>query len=183
MNISLNTSDLKRVENLLAKVPNGVNKALARATNEAATRGKTAVSRAVRSSFAVKAKEVASTLTISRASPSRLAAFLNYSGQKFPLSRFQIGGKSKGPVTIRELVGKTTTLASAFNVAQYGGNLFVRRTKKRFPLQTLMGLSVPAMVSGQRLNKTIEDLVQKVFTERAIHAAQVIAENFNKAKD
>jgi hypothetical protein len=180
MNISLDTKDLQRVEKLLAGVPKGVPKALARATNEAATKARTLISRTVRASYNVKAKEISSTVTIVRASPSRLSAFLNYRGTKFPLLRFQSG--SKLPVTIQEVKGQRTTIGSAFNIAQYGGNIFVRTSKKRFPLKKLMGLSVPAMVSGQRLNKQIEDVAQKTFTERAIHAAEVIANDFNKAK-
>jgi hypothetical protein len=184
MQITLNTESLKRIEKLLEKTPKDIPKALSRAVNEAANKGKTMVSRTVRASYNVKAKEIAATLSVVRSSPGTLSAYLNYRGMKFPLKRFQAGGKSsrKGPVTIQELRGKRTTLAEAFNVDKFGGNIFVRTSKKRFPLKQLMGLSVPAMVSGQRLNKQVEDVVQKTFNERAVHAAEVIANDFNTGK-
>jgi hypothetical protein len=180
MEVTLDTKDLVRVEKLLEGVPKGVSKALARATNEALAKCKTLVSRTVRASYNVKAGEVASTLTVVKASPGNLTGYLNYRGVRFPLKRFQVG--SGHPVTIQELKGKRTTLSSAFDIAKFDGNIFVRKTEKRFPIKKLTGMGIPQMVSGQRLGDTITDQVQAKFSERALHAAQVIADNFNNGK-
>lgn len=97
---------------------------------------------------------------------SNLRTVISGSGKELPLRlfkphQFKFGVKAK-------VWGRMQSYKSAFIVAKYGGNVFHRTSRKRFPIQKMFGPSIPKeMVKDQTL-ETFEQSGNAVM-DRAMH--------------
>lgn len=153
---------LERASRLLSTVPGGVEKALVSSLNRAATMGKTQAVREVTARYTAKAGEVRNTMSMKRASRSRLDAEIVSSGPVLGLSHYRYSPRRDTTGANRKRVrvavkreGGLKPLGSAF---VWQGKLMERQGKARVPIQKMVGPSVPSIMSNPAI---VDAMVEK----------------------
>ena len=94
-----------------------------------------------------------------------LATITSGSGRHLPLSLF--GAKQFSYGVRAKVWGRAQTLRSAFVVKRYGGGVFKRTGKARFPIEQLWGPSVPQEMLRDEAYAAWQDQHPRVLTESA----------------
>lgn len=138
----------------------------ARALTKEGGKSFTAVKKALLEQTGIPKGTIAGSMKFRRATRKNLQTIISGSGSELPLSLFKPSQFSYG---VRAKVwGKHQTYRSAFIVAKYGGNVFHRTSRQRFPIQKMFGPSIPKeMVKDQTL-ETFEQSGNAVM-DRAMH--------------
>lgn len=158
-------------------------KATARALNRAIDTVKTQAARDIRQKRDVKISEIKKAMKVNRASqkpgPYYLKAELTVTGASIPLRHFAKAG-ARG-VTVRVEPGSKRTRVEwrgqkAFINDKWpksGGNVFVRRTRKRLPIQKLPPVSgFHKVFLQERIIQGLKTLGVKTFKARLDHELQ-----------
>ncbi|MEC2131813.1 hypothetical protein P9G84_23070, partial [Brevibacillus centrosporus] len=95
--ITLDASKLQEVEQRLGEYRKKTPVVLYRAINRAADNLKTNAAKEVRNSYIIKASEVKSTFSISRATSKRIAASVTSRGNALGLEKFKVSPKQPRP--------------------------------------------------------------------------------------
>ena len=140
--------------------------AFSRALNHEGRKSFTAVKRALRKQTGIPPFMITAAMAFRSSSRRNLRTIISGSGKELPLSLFKPAQFSYG---VRARVwGKHQIYRSAFIIASYGGNVFHRTSKKRFPVEQMFGPSIPKeMVKDQTL-ETFERSGNAIM-DRAMH--------------
>lgn len=174
--IQIYASDMRKVQDALSHIPDGIEQAAARAINRAAYAGRSAAARKARMEYYVLHKSVISTITIKPATENTLLARIKSRGPRRELVDFKVN-----PSTVRKVsmvrVGKRKAdgmqdMPGAF--VAYGtktGRMHVlrRTTKDRYPLHIKYGPSVPEMIGSKSVAAWVEERAQEVLAARLDH--------------
>lgn len=168
----------KKLGNLKYKAPT----VLARAINRAAEKAKTETKREVADNYYISKKNVAKTITISKASRAKLSAQLRSKGSPIALSKFKVSPNKRvkktkrgySPPVYKAAVKKDGGMKplsdepKSFLTEFKSGHLGVmRRTSaRRLPLKQLYGPTVPSMIKNEKVIRTIQEAASKKLEER-----------------
>lgn len=144
--------ELRRTRDLLQHVPQGAERATARAMNRTLEGARTEVVRSVTSTYIIRAADVRETITIDKASADKLQARLRSQGAVIGLQHFQHSPKAatnpRPKVGIRVRVRKDSRASALPGTFIAGGRIgiFQRAGRDRLPLERRFGPAVPSMV-------------------------------------
>jgi hypothetical protein len=152
-----------------------LDRAVVNTINKTSAKAKTKVSKEVRETWNIKAKDFNRHAKLIRAryQRGRPEALLLYTGRKFGLINFSPKEKANRSVTVRVLKKKGRRPAISKNgmpgfIASTNGtrNIFARRGKKRFPIDRLQVKSAAEMIHPaviREMNKQIEKDYPRIF--------------------
>jgi hypothetical protein len=178
-NLVIDTKQVKRVAIELQKIPGQIPKATAQAMNRTIDHIYTQTSREVRKDYAIKDKDVKSTLRKVKATPGRLGGAVISTGRTLTLyNHFRVspanptsGRKYKIKVTIRKgspefiKTDPKPFIATANNAKQ----VMKREGRARKPITVLRSLSVPQMISNEKVMNSIQESAQVMLEKRIEH--------------
>ncbi len=176
--ITVDESQLKRAEELLKDIPNGVNKAIVNAVNRAAQGARTDAVKKARERYYVKAKDVRKTIELKRATYENQAAIVRAEGSPLALSKFRItprqppARRRKKPVKAKVLRGGGGgEIPGAFVAQMESGHIgvFVRAGKPRLPIKEKFGPSVPQMLEHESVTEYVEERAREILEQRFEH--------------
>jgi hypothetical protein len=137
-----------------------------RALNHEGRKTFTAVKRALRKQTDIPPFVVTASMAFRSSSKQNLRTIISGSGKELPLRLFKPSQFSYG---VRARVwGEHQTYRSAFIVARYGGNIFHRTSRKRFPIQKMFGPSIPKEMVRDETLEAFEQSGNAIM-DRAMH--------------
>ncbi len=174
--IEISEETIDRVEQILAGVPRGAQRAVTNAINRALSSTKTQAFRKARQVYAVKQGDLsgATVTRVQRASTGGVAGYISFSGVKLPLYKFNVSPdvplKSKY-VKAGLKKGSWTLFQDAFIAQMDSGHIgmFERETSKRLPITQIMGLSGAQMIGNREIIEDLSREAQKKVNERLEH--------------
>lgn len=179
VNVIIDTKQVHRKAIELQKIPGQIPKATAQAMNRTIDHIYTQTSKEVRKDYAIKDKDVKSTLKKIKATPGRLGGAVISKGRTLTLyHHFRVSptNPSKGKryqvkVTVKK--GKPEILSSTpkpFIATANNAKQVMRRVgAARKPVVVLRSLSVPQMVSNEQVMSNIQESAQKMLEKRMNH--------------
>lgn len=173
--VRVSDAQIERAQLLLRGVRGGAPKALARSINRSVQNARSNIVKSVREEYTAKAKSVRDTISISKASSSKLEAVVKSVSPPLPLRDFQVSprtenGKRRSPIRVSVKKGNKSSFDKAF-VVRTGGtiNVFERVGKRRLPIQKLFGPSVPQMIGNDKVITRISDDATAMMEKRLDH--------------
>jgi hypothetical protein len=167
LSISIDTSQLRKVERTVANIKNGVPKVLAPAINRALASGRTVVRREIREDYVIKQKDIP--VAVHRATYGKLSGKLQISQGMLPLDKFQVRPrgvqrrKKKRLIFARVKKGRGGYLKHAFYIPS--GGPYQRIGPERHPIFKLATISAAIMATqpqvGPEVNKKMGDTLAK----------------------
>lgn len=180
--ITINAEKIKQVEKELGQYKSKAPVALSRALNRAASRAKTVASKKAREQYIIKAKDINSTIKITKANRGNLRAIVMSRGQRIPLIKFKVSPSNprpKNPPKVLKVAvkkGSLKELVGAFVANVNGNKVFKRTSSSRLPIQQLYGPAVPQMLGSNFVTEFTENETDNVFEERLDHEIKRIME-------
>ena len=155
--VEVEAAGLKKIAEELAEFPKVAPKAMTAALNRAIATVKTDMRKEAVAAYEIKGSDVNKSLSVKKASPSKLRAEALSVGRPIALIHFKV--KPKNPPTkrtrkqiqvkIKKSAGYTpiNIKPSAFvQKANGANNVFARTGKSRLPIKRLYSLSIPQMI-------------------------------------
>lgn len=171
--LKIDTKEMEKALKKLSMFPKEMNKATSAAINRTLSFANKRMKQEVRKEYAIKSGEIQSTINIKRAKPSNLTGIVISSGSRLTLGRFSknAGNWTKNkPVKVKvKKTGtkKVNTDPKAFVANLNGNNHIVKRVgKERYPIKVLRTVSVPQMLSNEKVNTKVMDEAQEKLQER-----------------
>lgn len=133
------------------------------AMNKKGRQGTTAVKRAIRKQTSIKYGDISKVVKFRPARGYNLETRITGTSREMPLSYFKPRKFSYGVgVTVW---GKRQRYSGQFIVAKYGGGVFVRASKARFPIRQTFGPSVAKEMVKDESRQAFEDNASKIMLE------------------
>lgn len=174
--ISHTQQEIERAQSLLYGIKDGAPKALYRSLNRGIAMARTDLVREVREEYEVKAGDVRKTMTLTRATASRLEASVTFMGSPISLGSFNVRPKTQNPsrrtpIRVSVRTGSAPTSLDKGFILRTGGkpSVFERVGQSRLPIRRLYGPSVPQMVGNDRVVDRVADKAQENLTKRLDH--------------
>lgn len=170
--LTVDTSQLKDVENRLGDFSRAAPKLIARAINESAAKGKTQLVKSITEVYAIKASDVKDTLSIKKASPGDTVAEIRSKGGSIILSKFKYSISSRGNKIAKAKVKKASNLKRILGMFAINSNqtwLVIRKSNEKRDLKFIYGVPVPYMANEKTL-KSVWWQVNQTYPERLEHA-------------
>lgn len=123
-------------------------KATVRTLNKLIRKSQTAISKAVRAEYTIKAKDLKKSTKIQKANKNKIEAAIVVKGKRLPLMYFNAKQNRRGTsVRIKKSSGRKT-VKSAFIAVMDSGKVgvFQRTGKDKLPIKELYTVDAPAMV-------------------------------------
>jgi len=178
MPVGFSEAQVDRAVRLLAHLPGAAERSMVRAINRAILGARTTAVKLVRRRYRVTARAVKKTMTLRRATRSRLEASVKSVAPRVPLFAFgprpnQPGTGGKGKPTLRVGVkrkGGRKPIPGAF-VVRLGSAVHVasRKGKDRLPLEKAYGPAVPQMLGVASVTREVEKVAQERLAARLEH--------------
>lgn len=175
LEVKYDTAQMKRIETVLAHIPNGVAKASVNAINRALVAGRAAASKNVRNIYTISAEKVKRTISLKNASMSGVSGSLESRGAGIGLMHFKhrpttdTTGKKRRAVAVTVKKGQTKRLATGFVSSKLGGNIFTRDGRKRLPIKRAVSVSVPQMMENAEVREPMMNRMQEIMEKRLDH--------------
>lgn len=167
--ITITENQINRVNQILAGVPGGAERALSSAINRALGTLKTQSGRMIRDTYHIKRSNVAGNIGINKASTSSLVGEIAFSGTMIPLIQFKVGkGNGVTAAVLKENSGTRLESAYIANLG-YGTGIFERETSKRESSRQLFGPSVPHMMENANVLVEVDKIADEVIVKRVEH--------------
>lgn len=190
VSVKLNERQMRRVQRLLREVPREVPKIMSRALNKTATSAKVEIARLIAAKANIKVKGVKKGIWIQKATRRRWLASLTVTSRRIPLiylkaRKTKYGFSYQGPGDVyanKQKIGKGGLIAGAFKqkIPKSGHKgIFLRRTKKRLPIDELFGPSAAELFEGvagiakqvmrsanEKLSKNIDAQINYILEKR-----------------
>lgn len=172
----------------LKRLPNGARKAMVSALNKTIPGVRTDAVKAVTSTYAIKAKDARSTMTIRKANKNDLRASLNSRGDAIPLINFQVspkratGRRPKSGLMVRVRKSGGGRLRHAFMVSggRYQSGVYQRKDARRFPIKRLFGPAVPSMLKDAGAEKIILGQASARLAKNLDHEVERLLKGYGK---
>ena len=174
--LEVDQSTIRRAERLLRNIPNGSKRALTQATNRALSKGKTTIRKELTSRYTVKSSYVSSSLKINKANFGSITGNVVATSPVTPLYKFKTTPNKvtkRRPTTLRSEVkkGQAKNNPHAF-IAQFNSGhigVFLRETTSRFPINEVMGPSIPGMAKNEEIVDAVHSEMINMFNTRLDH--------------
>lgn len=191
VSVKLDERQMRRVQRLLREVPREVPKIMSRALNKTAKSSKAEIARLIAAKAKIPQKGVKKGIRMKKATRNRWLATLNITSRRIPLiylkaSKTKKGVTYRGPGDVYAHKQKVEAgggfIPSAFKQAMPGSGhkgIFLRRTKKRLPIDELFGPSPAELFEGvkgiakqvmrstnEKLSKNIDAQINYVLEKR-----------------
>lgn len=174
--ISIDAKAIEKAKILLSSCPQQVKSAAASAINRTSTMSKTKVSKTIRKNYLIAAKDIKSTLSIKRASSTKLTGSISSIGRAPLITAFRVRSYKKGPVRVQVLKNSSPKpvrgLFIGTSLKGYVGAMQRKKLSSRYPLRVPHGPSVPQMFSAERSMGEIEPFAEKTLNERFLHEVE-----------
>ena len=177
-------------------------KAAAAALNKTADKARTAMTRAITGEFNIKAAEVRSSLSVSRASLKlgRLDAVLSAFGSRkrngralnlihflersvtMAQARRRRKDGTLGQLGFRIKKGGPIKFLKGAFIGNKGRTVFIREGRSRLPIKALQTIDVPQMFNTKRINKAVVETIEREFPIEFERAARLFTDRFNSAR-
>jgi len=171
------TADIAKAHLLLSHIENGAPKAINAALNRTIEGVRTDVTREVTRTYDIKARDVRAVMKIKKSDIASLRASLSGAGNPIPLINFRVSpnkpGAQKAGTALRVSVKRSggKVISGAFVAQMKSGHVgvFVRKDKKRLPVQELYGPAVPQMMGGDKVQQAVLAGAEDRFPKRLDH--------------
>ncbi len=184
--ILIDTTQLKKIEEELAKVPNGVNKALSSALRDATRGAAKEVSTRVRDKYAVRSAGLirkAVSVQTPKATSGDMEAIVSVTGSPLRLKEFKFSprtpmtGRTRRRVKAAIIAGQMNVYNNRTFTAQMSNGhfgIFHRVTGKfmkgrREAIDERFGPSIAVMAGGERVRPGVEEYFKSQFEKRLAH--------------
>ncbi len=175
-------SDLRRVDQQLAALQSGVrDRVIGAALNKTIAKGKSEMSRQIRSEFNIKAGDVNAQLRVRRASAQNgnllatLQAFGRRRGQRSRNVMLFRARQTRQGVTVQiKKSGGRKLIAHAF-IGNNGRTVFIREGSARLPIKPVETIDVPQMFNTRRINAAVVKKMQREFSIELDRAFSALA--------
>ncbi|ARD47578.1 phage tail protein [Sporosarcina sp. P33] len=181
--IKVDDATLRDIRVKLAEIPEKAPNAISASLNRTVTNISSNLSKEIRKTYTVKARDIKDTITRTRANPKKLSASVQSKGGTMGLDKFKTSAlmvtKNKGgvksvqlnckPIKAAVKKGRLKTVVNAFAATANGAKIFKRKTKKRLPIERLHGPSVPQMAGNPQVVEVVEREGQAMFDRRIDH--------------
>lgn len=156
--IEVSTTAINEARKTLENIPNGIERATTSAINKTARGVRTDVVTEIRQDYAIKAKDIRNTLTLTKASKRSLSAVVKSVGSPISLAKFNIRpgriqrkGSNNKPIRVQVKKGGGGPLRGAFLAQFSSGHMAVveRKGRARYPIRELYGPPVPKMLKNK----------------------------------
>ena len=167
--ITVTGGSVRELQDSIAHIKGGMEKAISRAAKRVASQGKTFVSKELRSVVSMKAGDINKTLKAKGHKGGATLVLLET--DRTPLKYFGARQTAKG-VSYKIGKGKGRSFVpGAFgpNIPRLGNHVFRREGKKRKPIVKLFGVSTWGVFIGNKMYKPTERELQKRFEDRLRH--------------
>lgn len=157
--VTVNKQQLAEVTGLLGSAAKQLPLALSNAVNDTAKREVVFLSKRIRETVAIKAKDIKKYLKRTRATPGRPVAHVELSeSDRLPLKYFSARQTAKGVSYKIQKSGGRELVPGAFGptMPRLGHHAFKREGKKRFPIIKLHGPSPGAVAVASGIDKEAE---------------------------
>lgn len=174
MNFRIGVNETDLAHKLFVKAPDEFARGSSAAINRTLTHMRAEISKAVRSRYTAKAKDIKGTFKLKKATPARLTGEVWSQGRPLPLAKFKISSRSKSrPLKVAVLKsGGAKPVKGLFinpsSSGKYSGFLY-RYRKTRYPLRIPYGPSVPQMVGNEQVLPRIVEGSQTYLKARFLH--------------
>jgi hypothetical protein len=189
MELQVKILNVPEVIERLKTVPMGAQTAVARAINDALTKGRTEISSDVYHRYNISKRDVASAMHVYKATAGKLLGFIRVESTQFSIIYFDPRDKRPGGVAFKELRGgKNSVLPHSFirkipktgHVGTFSRIELSRSERSRrilgyaakkhgLPIMEQVGLSVPQMAGGPEAIRKLEAAMSTRATERLEH--------------
>lgn len=167
--ISIDAKEIEKAKSLLKNYPQQVKAAAASAINRTSTMVKTEVSKTIRKNYLISAKDIKSTLSIKRASRSKLTGMISSIGQAPLITAFRVRTYKKGPVRVQVMKKNKPKPVIGSSLKGYVGAMQRKNLSMRYPLRIPHGPSVPQMFSAESSMSVIAPFAEKTLNQRFLH--------------
>lgn len=173
---------VKEVEGRLGKLKSKSPDVIARAINRAANNARKNMVKETSDRYFIKGADVRNTISIAKASKSRLKAAIISNGPGIALSKFKVNpgtpvryrGKSRSPKVYKAGVEKSGGVKpldgdpKAFIAIMRSGHkgVFTRTTEHSLPIKQLYGPSVPQMLKNEKIMQAVNEDVNRTLQKR-----------------
>ncbi len=168
---------LDRVNTILSSIPGATYQATGRAAKRAAQAGKTEAGRYAAAVYNIsKGTFMANSsisYEISGGGGAVSSVTIRYAGAMLDLLIFK-PDLSAGGVKYQAKRGRTIHLRHAFDVPAYGGNIYERVGRPRFPIRKDKGPSTAHMVGDMDVAAPLGAKIESVFAQRLEHEINLI---------
>ncbi len=180
--ISIEAENIEYARQMLAGAPKKVRYAATNAINRTVTKMKTQVSKTIRKNYLVSAKDVKGTLSIKRASGTRLQGSITSTGRSPLLTAFRVRVNKRGPVKVQVRRGAGAKAVPGLFLGTsrkgYVGAMMRKKLHARYPLKIPYGPSVPKMFGSENVLAELTPMAEKTLNERFLHEVEY---QFNKS--
>lgn len=186
--VTLNTRDAERalggLADQLRQYPGKLQQAIARALNRSLDHSRANVVKEIREKYNVPAKDVRHTISLSKASKSKLSASLHMKGNmSVPLIHFGARATKRG-VSVRVLKSSSKTIVMREGIKAFiaKGQVMVRLGKARAPIKKLFGPGFVNYLNRPEIKARVQQQAGDLFRTRVIHEAENILRQLEAKK-
>lgn len=181
IDLTVSNAAIERLNREFRLIPGGIEKAAVMAINRTLPGVRTDAIKEVTQVYCIKAVDVRPTMSIRRASRNHIEGAVRSWGATIPLVRFRVNPNNvtskrpKGGVRVTVRKGEGGHIRTGFIAAMGSGHtgVFVRKGKKRFPIEERFGPGVPSMLKDagahQRIQAKADGRLEKEI-DRAMNA-------------
>lgn len=184
MQIEIKIQNVEEIKAKLGSMGKNAPSVLSRVINRVISNVKKNISIVVRKRYLIKTEDIKNTLSSSRASSSKLSAYVKSTGSKIPLYKFRVSPNEprpqKPPKSFKARVLKSSSLKplDGFVARMKSGHLgmFERKNDPRLPIKELYGPAVPQMIGKEEVWQQIEKEANETLQKRMDHEVKRLLE-------
>ena len=176
VDVSVNEAGLNSldyVNSILFNFPGKAMVAVNRAAKRAGQAGKTEAKRYATRVYNIKAsqfsKNTATTVKVFGGGGGATRVIIRYAGAMLDLLEFNPTISDTSGVRYQAKRGNEVHLQHAFDIGAYGGHVYERVGKPRFPVRRKFGPSTPHMLKDTEVADPLGKRIMEVFNERLSH--------------
>lgn len=166
-------NSLDYVNTVLYSFPGKAMIAVNRAAKRAGQAGKTEAKRYAVRVYNIKAgtfsKNTTTTVKVFGGGSGATKVIIRYAGAMLDLLEFNPKISRGSGVIYQAKRGNSVHLQHAFDIKSYGGHVYERVGKPRFPVRKKLGPSTPHMLKDNEVADPLGQKIMEVFNERLVH--------------
>lgn len=181
IDVSVNEAGLNSldyVNTVLFSFPGKAMVAVNRAAKRAGAAGKTEAKRYATRVYNIKPrqfdKNTTTTVKVMGGGGGATKVIIRYAGAMLDLLEFSPEITDSDGVTYEAKKGDQVHLRHAFDIQAYGGHVYERVGRPRFPVQRKLGPSTPHMVKDSEVADPLGKKIMEVFNDRLSHEIERI---------
>lgn len=175
ININIEAKELKRIEDMLITIPNGMERAMSSAINRTLTSTRASAVRRVRSQYDVRAGDIRGSMHISRSNIKNISGSIISKGGTLPLIDFKVNPKKPNPRRRKPVFASVKksggAIEGAFVAKMPNGHIGVyeRAGISRYPIKQLYGPSAPQMLGNKNILDGLSEEAEETMLQRLSH--------------